>query len=313
MKLKIIKRRKIFLAIAGIVILIGVIGFFAFGLKYSIDFTGGSLMELEFINGKRPDNNAINDALANFSLKSLSIQPIGEKGVILRMENIDEAKHQAILEKLDSWSSSSNNASSTPGILANISEKQFDSIGPSIGSELKTKTIYAVFISLVLIALFITWSFRRVSRRVPSWKYGVCALIALFHDIMLVVGIFVFLGRYYGTVVDVSFIAALLTILGYSVEDTIVIFDRIRENLPKMSGTFEDIVDASINEVFVRSIHASGTTFVSLIPVYLFGGSNIKVFSLALLIGLISGTYSSIFIASPLLVEWQLRSKNQKI
>lgn len=306
--LKIIQKRKIYLAISGILVALSIIGFFVYGLNYGIDFTGGSLMELEF-RTERPSNNVIKDALSGLSLDSLTVQPIGDKGVILRCEDIDDAKHQAVLEKLASLTSLQ--ASSTAETLVNVEEKRFDSVGPSIGRELKTKTLWAVIIAIIFIALYVAWAFRKVSRKISSWKYGVCAVIALFHDVMIVVGVFVFLGKFYGAAVDVTFIAALLTILGYSVNDTIVIFDRIRENLPRRTESFEEIANISINEVLTRSIHASGTTFVSLIPVYLFGGETIKCFSLALLIGLVLGTYSSIFIASPILVEWQLRSKKR--
>ncbi|MFH0856879.1 MAG: protein translocase subunit SecF [bacterium] len=306
--LNIIQKRKLYLTISGILVALSVIGFFTYGLNYGIDFTGGSLMEMEF-KTERPDNNVIKDALSGFSLDSLTVQPVGEKGVILRCKDIDDAKHMAVLQKLDSLASGASSASSTVETLGNVQEKRFDSIGPSIGKELKTKTLWAVILAIIFIALYVAWAFRKVSKRISSWKYGVCAVIALFHDVMIVVGVFVLLGKFYGMGVDVSFIAALLTILGYSVNDTIVIFDRIRENLPKRTESFEEIVNISINEALTRSIHASGTTFVSLIPVYLFGGEAIKCFSLALLIGLILGTYSSIFIASPILVEWQLRGK----
>ncbi len=302
--LNVIPKRKIYLTISGLLLALSVFGFLAYGLNYGIDFTGGSLMELKF-NGEVLSSNAIQDGLAGFDLKSLTVQPLGEKGVILRCQDIEESKHQAILEKLAGIANPENKEG------ANMEEVRFESVGPSMGNELKGKAIKASILAILLIALYIAWAFRKVSKRVPSWKYGVCAVVALFHDVMIVVGVFVVLGKYYNMSVDMSFIAALLTILGYSVNDTIVIFDRIRENLfKKSSGAFEDIVNSSVNEVFVRSIHASGTTFVSLIPVYLFGGDAIKGFSLALLIGLISGTYSSIFIASPLLVEWQVRSKN---
>lgn len=308
--IKIIQKRKIYLAISGTLVALSVIGFFIYGLNYGMDFTGGSLMEVEF-KTERPSNNVIKDVLAGLSLNSLIVQPIGNKGVILRTEVIDDTKHQAVLEKLNSLSIGTS-ATSTAETLGNVIEKRFDSIGSSIGQELKTKTIWAVLIAIIFIALYVAWAFRRATRKVSSWKYGICAVIALFHDVMIVVGVFVFLGKFYGAAVDVTFIAALLTILGYSVEDTIVIFDRIRENLPKRVESFEEIVNISINEAFTRSIHASGTTFVSLLPVYFFGGESIKCFSLALLIGLILGTYSSIFIASPILVEWQLRSSKKK-
>ncbi|MFH0854878.1 MAG: protein translocase subunit SecF [bacterium] len=300
--LNIIQKRKIYLTVSGILVGLSVIGFLVYGLNYGIDFTGGSLIELKF-KEEPLSGVVIQDALSGFNLKSLTAQPLGEKGVILRSEDIDEAKHQAIIEKLAGLAK----PSYKEGVF--MEEIMFESVGPSMGKELKGKAVKAAILAIVFIALYIAWAFRKVSKKVPSWKYGVCAAVALFHDVMIVVGVFVFLGKYYNMSVDMSFVAALLTILGYSVNDTIVIFDRIRENLFKKSGEFEEIVNSSVNEVFMRSIHASGTTFVSLIPVYLFGGDAIKGFSLALLIGLISGTYSSIFIASPLLVEWERKGR----
>src|SRR4030042_5260544 len=302
--LNIIPKRKIYLTISGILVALSIIGFFVYGLNYGIDFTGGSLIELKF-KEEPLSNDAIRDALAGFDLKSLTAQPLGGKGVILRSQDIDEATHQAIIEKLSGIANPENKEE------VFMEEVRFESVGPSMGKELKGKAIKAAILAILFIALYIAWAFRKVSKKVPSWKYGVCAVIALFHDVMIVVGVFVFLGKYHNMAVDTSFVAALLTILGYSVNDTIVIFDRIRENLFKKAGAFEEGVNTSVNEVLVRSIHASGTTFVSLIPVYLFGGDAIKGFSLALLIGLISGTYSSIFIASPILVEWEkARIKN---
>ncbi|MFH1030192.1 MAG: protein translocase subunit SecF [bacterium] len=296
--LNIISKRRIYLTISGLLVALSIIGFFVYGLNYGIDFTGGSLIELKF--KENPLSNAgIQDGLSVFNLKSLTVQPFGEKGVILRCQDIDEATHQAIIEKLAGLA----NPENKEGIF--MEEVRFESVGPSMGKELKGKAVKAAMWAILFIAIYIAWAFRKVSKKVQSWKYGVCAVVALFHDVMIVVGVFVFLGKYYNMSVDTTFVAALLTILGYSVNDTIVIFDRIRENLFKKAGEFEEIVNLSVNEVFMRSVHASGTTFVSLLPVYLFGGDAIKGFSLALLIGLLAGTYSSIFIASPLLVEWE--------
>jgi len=349
--LKIIQKRKIFLVLSAIIVGLSLIGFFAYGLNYGIDFTGGSLLELEF-KGQRPSNDVINDSLAGFELGTTNIQPTGDQGIILRFKDIDEAMHQKILQKIDSIGNENseevellddkNITGEDVGIqpmavteiteeagtsteesvaeeniaeksvqIGNIEEIRFESVGPSIGKELKIKTFWSILVALIAIVIYMAWAFKKVSKLISSWKYGICAIFALFHDIMVVVGVFIVLGRF-GVEVNTPFVAALLTILGYSVNDTIVIFDRVRENLPKVAGTFEEIVNVSINESLTRSLNTSITTFVALLAIYLFGGATIHNFILALLIGVATGTYSSIFIASPILVEWQLRNNRKK-
>ena len=196
-----------------------------------------------------------------------------------------------------------------------FSEKRFDAIGPTIGQELKRKSIYAIIFVLVLIVLYIAWAFRKVSKPIASWKYGVVAVTALFHDVLIPTGLFSVLGKFAGAEVDTLFVTALLTILGFSVHDTIVVFDRVRENLRNSLGRgvdFSAIVEQSIKETIVRSINTSLTVILSLLAVFLFGGESIRYFTLTLIIGVVIGTYSSIFIASPLLVTWQLFSNRQK-
>lgn len=188
-----------------------------------------------------------------------------------------------------------------------ISELRFESIGPIIGEELKAKTIKAVLIAIIVIALYIAWAFRKVSEPVSSWKYGISAIIALVHDVTIPTGIFAVLGHFYGVEIDILFITALITILGYSVNDTIIVFDRTRENLvlDHRKHDFESIVERSVNETIRRSVFTSVTVFLILLAIYLFGGESIKNFILALMIGVVFGTYSSIFLASPLLVVWE--------
>jgi len=184
-------------------------------------------------------------------------------------------------------------------------ELRFDSIGPTIGKELQQKAIYAILIVIIAIILYIAYAFRKVSHPIESWKYGVAAVIALIHDILIVTGIFSALGHFFGYQVDTLFITALLTILGFSVHDTIVTFDRTRENLHRhQDQIFEDVINSSVNETLTRSLNTSITTFFALLAIYLFGGQSLKEFILALMIGIIFGTYSSIFLASPLLMVW---------
>lgn len=188
----------------------------------------------------------------------------------------------------------------------NIEEKRFDSIGPVIGNELKSTAVWAIIIALIGMVLYIGWAFRKVSRPVSSFKYGIIATIALFHDLVITLGVFSVLGYLYNIEIGLPFVAALLAILGYSVNDTIVVFDRTRENLIKSGADdFEKVVNNSVNETLIRSLNASFTTLLVLFALFLFGGETIKYFIAALIIGIAFGTYSSIFIASPLLVTWQ--------
>jgi preprotein translocase subunit SecF len=189
---------------------------------------------------------------------------------------------------------------------SNIKEKRFDSIGPVIGNELKSTAVIAIVIALIAIVLYIGWAFRKVSRPVSSFKYGIIATITLFHDIIITLGVFAVLGHLYNIEVGIPFVAALLAILGYSVNDTIVVFDRTRENLIRSgSDDFEKVVNKSVNETLIRSLNTSFTTLLVLATLFLFGGTTIKYFIVALIVGITAGTYSSIFIASPLLVTWQ--------
>lgn len=193
-----------------------------------------------------------------------------------------------------------------PNEEKNIEEKRFDSIGPVIGNELKSTAVWAIVIALIGMVLYIGWAFRKVSRPVSSFKYGIIATIALFHDVVITLGVFSVLGYLYNIEIGLPFVAALLAILGYSVNDTIVVFDRTRENLIKAgSENFEETVNKSVNETLIRSLNASFTTLLVLFALFLFGGETIKYFIAALIIGIAFGTYSSIFIASPLLVTWQ--------
>ena len=289
--MRIIDFRKATYAFSTVLVVASLLSFAVWGLKLGIDFTGGSLLEIEYKNA-RPQNEQIIANLAEIDEKDAVLQPTGERGVILRLPNIDEAKHQAILEIL--------------GGPDDVLEKQFTSIGPTIGQELRRNAIWAIVLVMLMIMLYISWAFRLVSRPIASWKYGFAALVALVHDVSIPVGFFSVLGHFYGITVDTLFVTALLTILGFSVHDTIVVFDRIRENLKKF-GTrepFEELVEKSLRQTIGRSINTSLTVMFVMLALYLFGGATTKYFSLAILIGVGFGTYSSIFIASFLLITW---------
>lgn len=287
----IIGTRKVTYTISAVLVGASLLVLGLWGLKLGIDFTGGSLMEIEFTD-TRPENSEILEKLSEVGIDSALIQPTGEKGVILKFKDVSEEVHQAILSSISK--------------LGLLQEKRFDSIGPTIGRELRRKSLWAISMVLLMIVLYIAWAFRKVSRPISSWKYGLAAIIALFHDITIPTGVFAYLGKFYGVEVDTLFVTALLTILGFSVHDTIVVFDRIRERLSRSQNkeSFEDVVEGSIRSTIGRSINTSLTVLIVMATLFFVGGESTKFFSLAILIGVFFGTYSSIFIASALLVSW---------
>ncbi|PWB38228.1 MAG: protein translocase subunit SecF [Parcubacteria group bacterium] len=298
----IIGKRKFWLWFSGILMTGSILLLAVFGLKPGIDFTGGSLLDVSY-SVQRPSADQISDALADQKLQDLKIQPSGEKDFLIRFQNTDEPTHQAVLAKLKDIK-----IETAPDNT--FIENRFDAIGPVIGEELRNKAIQGIALVLIFIVLYIAWAFRKVSRPVASWKYGVAAIIALIHDITIVTGIFALFGVLFGTEVDSLFVTALLTILGFSVHDTIVTFDRTRENLHKRQDLeFEDVLNLSINETMVRSLNTSIVTLLALSAVYLFGGESTKNFTTALLFGIVFGTYSSIFVASPILLLWNRQKR----
>lgn len=287
----IMKKRSLWLTIASSMTVISIILFAMWGLKLGIDFTGGSLMEIKFLE-TRPAVTEISEIMALAKLNSENIvQPVGETNMIIRFQETDEAAHQRLSSEL------------RKKYDKNVQEERFESVGPSMGKELKTKAFYAIVIALIAIISYIAWAFRKVSWPVPSWKYGAFAILALVHDIMIPIGVFAVLGKFMNVEIGLSFIAALLTILGYSVNDTIVVFDRVRENLGRLTKIdFESLVSRSIMETLARSINSTMTTLLVLFAIALFGGESVRFFAIALLVGIACGAYSSIFIACPLLV-----------
>ncbi len=296
--MNIIKHRKIWYTISGIFVFASIFSVFYFGLKWGIDFTGGSLVEIEY-QSPRPDVSIIKQELKGIDMENAIVQPSGENGLIIRSKNLNNAEHQKLLVALRLGDSGAESQGKTQ-----LKELRFDSIGPVIGKELRQKSWIAIALVVLMIILYIAFVFRSVSRPVSSFKYGLMAIVALFHDVMLPLGVFAILGKYFGAEVDVLFVTALLTILGFSVHDTIVVFDRVRENLHRKIGSdFEDTVSVSVHQTLTRSINTSLTVLLVLGAVFFFGGETTKFFSLALIIGVAAGTYSSVFLASPLLVS----------
>lgn len=270
-----------------------------FGVRIGIDFKGGSQLEITYPES-RPEQVTVEDTVAKLGLTPVHVQSVGDKGYSIKTQAIDEKQHEALVAALALNGSK-------------VEEVSFNSIGPSVGTELTRKALIAIVIVIIWIVLYIAFAFRKVSQPVASWKYGVIAIATLVHDIAIPTGLFAILGKLQGTELDVLFVTALLTVLGLSVSDTIVVFDRIRENIKKHHGdTFESIVGRSIKETFTRSISTSLTVILALLALYLFGPVTTKDFALVLITGMFFGTYSSIFVASPLLVtleKWQSKKK----
>lgn len=293
MTYRIIKKRKFFLAIAASAMLASIVFLSLWGLNFGVDFKGGSLLEAEF-SGYQPSIAEIQAALAG-DVNNLVVQPTNDS-VILRFREDSEEAHQAVVASLKEIIKDKEGVS--------FKELQFNSVGPSIGKELKSKSFNSIIIVLIMIITYISFAFRKVSKPVASWKYGVAAIIALAHDVLFILGAFSLLGHFYGIEINTPFIAAILTVLGYSVSDTIIVFDRIRENLPKSREDFENTINVSVNQTMSRSINTSFSSILALLAILFFGGDTVKDFALALTIGIFVGTYSSIFIASPVLVVW---------
>lgn len=296
----VIRYYKFFYIFSAILILASILAFWRIGLTPSIEFKGGSLMEVSY--EKNPpsvgeiQNIFSSDALKNIvgikNIKNASVQKIGEKNFLLRFREVDEAAHQEILKAL-------------PG----AKEMQFHSIGPVIGEELKQKTFTGLFLAVLGMFFYVVFAFRKISGKVYSWEMSIAAIIALTHDILITAGGFIILSHYYGFEAGTLFVAAELTIWGYSINDTIVVFDRIRENLLRESKKpLREIMGISINQTLTRSLNTSLAVFLLLVALAIFGPSPLFPFVAPLLIGVIVGTYSSVCIATPLLLQRKLKT-----
>jgi len=292
----VIKHRKKFFAISGLLVLASLFLIFTRGLNIGIDFTGGSAFEIKYAEN-RPEVSVAKQALNENGIEVANIRPFGDSSFILQIKSTDSETQEAILALLTQLN---------PELQLEMVDPHI--IGPSVGAELRSKALIAIITVSLAIILFIAYSFRHASEKVSSWKYGMIAVLALVHDIIVPTGLVAFLG------IEVSslFIIALLAILGLSVNDTIVVFDRVRENIKlKISKDFSETVGKSLDQTFIRSINTSLTTLFVVFALYFIGPESTKDFALVLAAGLVVGTYSSIFIASPLLVEVEKREKTQ--
>ncbi len=301
------KNLKYFFIIPAVLTVLSLAALATWGLKPGIDLIGGSSLQVTYL-AERPAQEAVRDVVETLGLGEVRVQPSGTQGYILRQRDLSTEERTTLVGAL--------------ATLGEVREDQFTSIGPSLGAELLRKAWIAIALVVLCTVLFIAFAFRKVSSvdessskrtGVASWKYGVVAIITLLHDIILPVGLFALLGYTHGAEVDALFIVALLTILGISINDTIVIFDRIRENLTLNEGrhheSFEHVVGKSIKQTISRSINTSLTVIIVLVCLWLVGPEATKDFALTLIVGMVAGTYSSIFLASPLLVAWEKFSK----
>lgn len=358
----IIGKRNLWYLISAVIIVPGLISLLTNGLKLGIDFKGGTLIELQFLDKQTISTEEVRSSLKDMDLGNLSLQSSGPNSIIIRtdtltVDNQDFTKlppkdttttetdlspankekdksapatsflfssahaqetDQTIVNTNESDQSTQNEIQVLGGTekyneiisklqtdFGKVKELRFEAVGPTISSELTNKTIWAVLLASLFIILYLAWAFRNVPAPASAWRFGICAIAALLHDVLFVLGIYSIMGAYFNTELDILFLPAILTVMSFSVHDSIVVFDRIRENLRKYTKeSFEEVVNISVNETLVRSLNLSLTVIITLLALYLFGATSIKSFVLTLIIGLISGTYSSIFNASPLLVTW---------
>lgn len=299
--LEIIKNRKWNYIFSITLLVLGLSAWAIWGLKLGLDFTGGSLLEVKYENVARPQTSDIQKVLLDNKIDGAVVQASGSDSFVIRTKELTMAEKDVLTGSLQKAVSSTTNAK--------VVENRYELIGPSVSAALRSRAVWATVLAAFFIILYIAFAFRKVSAPVASWKYGLMAVVALLHDLAVVVGIFAILGHFAGVEVDSLFVTALLTVLGFSVHDTIVVFDRIRENLlTHRRASFSEIVNDSVNQTMARSINTSLVTMLVLLALLLFGAASIQWFIVALLIGIFIGTYSSIFVASCLLVtvnEWK--------
>ena len=291
-----IKFRKIFLGISLVLALASIFVMAKYPFKLGVDFAGGSLLEVK--SDVPLEKGEIKKVLIDLGIKEVEISETQKNHYLLRFENVDEKRHQEILSKLKEK-------------FPSLSQEKFESIGPSIGKELKRKALFAGILALIAIALYVAFAFRKVSQIISSWKYGLIVILTLFHDVLITLGFYALYAHFYGGFFDTKIVVALLTIMGYSVNDTIVVFDRVRENVRKFftQKSFEEIINSSIVQTLPRSINTSFTTFLAVLALALLGPKSIFSFAIVIICGIIVGTYSSVCLAAPSLLFFEKKKK----
>jgi len=294
----IIKHKNKYFSASGILVILSIVAVLAWGLNPGIDLKGGTQWQVSF-ESQSVTESSVTEFMKGVAEGDVSVTRTGEGDFIIRLSEVGEENHQRYLLSLTQE-------------FGEIEEKSFSSIGPTVGTELRKKAVWGIIIVLIAISLYIAWAFRKVSRPIQSWKYGLTTLVTLFHDVSIPTGMLALFGTYAGIELDTNFIVALLVVMGFSVHDTIVVFDRIRENLLVLRGkntSLAGIINQSIRETLMRSINTSVTLIVVLLALIFFGPSPLFYFILTILVGTVLGTYSSIFIASPMLYLWAKEEK----
>lgn len=280
-----------FFILSGIMILPGIISLGLYGLNLGVDFTGGALLEYKF--EKPVDKDEIKQVISREGTEVSSVVESGDFAYIIKTKPVAEQNIAKIQDDLQEK-------------FGSIDVLRVESVGPTIGVETTRNAFISLALASVMIVVYLGLAFRKVPKPTSPWRFGVAAVVALLHDVLLLVGLFSILGHFFGVEVDVLFVTAALTVIGFSVHDTIVVFDRIRENLPKhLSKSFSQVANISITQTIARSLNTSLTVVFVLLAMLLFGGETIRWFVVALLVGVISGTYSSIFNATALLAFWE--------
>lgn len=291
--MNVVKTFKFWIGLSVTLLIIGITAMFMYGYKTGIDFAGGTILELQVSGSKIPGadvRSSIVEAYKTATDLEVAAQSEGENRYFVRSAQINNDQKNGIIVGLQAK-------------FSEVTELRFETVDPTIGADVVRKAILAVILAIIGILLYIAYAFRRVPGDVNAWRFGNAAVLALAHDVLILLGLYAIVSRYFGAEVDGMFITAVLTMVGFSVHDTIVTFDRVRENLRRRSG--EDLVvllNDSIVETIVRSINTSFTLFLVLVAMFFFGGPTLKFFTLAMIIGVVVGTYSSVFIASPLLL-----------
>ena len=298
MKFSITENSRLWFTFSGILVAVGLILLVYPGLKFGIDFTGGTLIELSFV--EEVDKISVEEAISSFALEQEVnlgqpyILETSEGGFIIRIKDITNEQHLAMQVFLTET-------------IGTFTEQRFMTIGPTVGKTLKVRSLWALAVAATVMVLYIAFAFRNIPRKLSPWKFGIIAVIALIHDLIITIGIFALLGVFTSFEVNTLFITALLIILGYFVNDTIVIFDRVRENLfnQESQDSFEVVAERGLQQSIARSVNTSLSTLIPLTALFFLGAESIRWFVLTLIVGLAIGTYSSLFLATPLLVVWR--------
>ncbi len=299
MQLQFVKYRKIFYIFSITLVVLSFVAIWVFGLKWGIDFTGGTVLTVQYQDSP-PVSDEVKARVEGLGVGMAEVQKSGDNTFIIKIKEISEAQRQEILAELKTLGNLKEGASS------------FEAISAVIGQELQSRIKFVVILSVLAILIYIALSFRKVSRPIPSYIYGFTGIVALLHDVIIPIGVFAVLGRFFGAEITIPFITALLTVFGYSINDSVVVFDRIRENLLKSkAANFDTVIDQSLNQTLARSFNTSFTVLLSLFAVFFLGGESLRYFSLALIIGIGFGTYSSIFIATLLLSTFWNRKQRK--